>query len=65
MAETSTIIHEGIDGIPLLLAQPERIGVQPLLNEHQVSSMPQWVRCNSSRITRHSISSGCTWSRSI
>jgi hypothetical protein len=65
MAEPLTIISEGIDDIPLLLAQLERMGVQPLLNEHEVFSMPQWVRCNSSRITRRSISSSGTWSRSM
>jgi len=43
MTEPLIIIREGIDGIPRLLAQLERTDVQPLLNEHEVSSMPQWV----------------------
>jgi transposase len=34
MAETLTIISERVDDIPLLLAQLERMGVQPLLDEH-------------------------------
>jgi hypothetical protein len=57
MAEPLTIIREGIDGIPLLLAQLGRVGAQSLMDEHKVSSMPQWVRCSSSRITGCSISS--------
>jgi transposase len=34
MAEKLTIITERVDDIPLLLAQLERMGVQPLLDEH-------------------------------
>jgi transposase len=34
MAETLTIISERVDDIPVLLAQLERMGVQPLLDEH-------------------------------
>jgi transposase len=34
MAETLTIISERVDDIPLLLAQLDRMGVQPLLDEH-------------------------------
>jgi len=34
MNETFTIISERVDDIPLLLAQLERMGVQPLLDEH-------------------------------
>jgi transposase len=34
MAEPLTIISERVDDIPLLLAQLERMGVQPLLDEH-------------------------------
>ena len=34
MAETLQIISERVDDIPLLLAQLERMGVQPLLDEH-------------------------------
>jgi transposase len=34
MAEKLTIITERVDDIPLLLAQRERMGVQPLLDEH-------------------------------
>ncbi len=34
MAETLTIVSERVDDIPLLVAQLERMGVQPLLDEH-------------------------------
>ncbi len=34
MTEKLTIISERVDDIPLLLAQLERMGVQPLLDEH-------------------------------
>src|SRR5215510_10112263 len=34
MAEKLALISERIDDIPLLLAQLERMGVQPLLDEH-------------------------------
>src|SRR5215475_1654174 len=34
MAETLQIISERVDDIPVLLAQLERMGVQPLLDEH-------------------------------
>ncbi len=34
MAETLKIISERVDDMPLLLAQLERMGVQPLLDEH-------------------------------
>jgi transposase len=34
MAEKLTLISERVDDIPLLLAQLERMGVQPLLDEH-------------------------------
>src|SRR5262249_17427540 len=34
MAEPLRIISERVDDIPLLLAQLERMGVQPLLDEH-------------------------------
>jgi transposase len=35
MAETLQIISERVDDIPVLLAQLERMGVQPLLDEHR------------------------------
>ena len=34
MAETLTIVSERVDGIPVLLAQLNRMGLQPLLDEH-------------------------------
>src|SRR6266705_3486999 len=34
MAEKLTIISERVDDIPLWLAQLERMGIQPLLDEH-------------------------------
>lgn len=34
MNEKLTVINERVDDIPLLLAQQERMGVQPLLDEH-------------------------------
>ncbi len=34
MTETLTVISERVDDAPLLLAQQERMGVQPLLDEH-------------------------------
>ena len=34
MAETLTIVSERVDGIPVLLAQLNRLGLQPLLDEH-------------------------------
>lgn len=34
MAETLTINHERVDDIPLLVAHQERMGVQPLIDEH-------------------------------
>src|SRR5437867_8391625 len=34
MTEKLTIMSERVDDIPLLLAQLERMGVQPLLDEH-------------------------------
>src|SRR5919198_5604436 len=34
MAERLTIISERVDDIPLVLAQLERMGIQPLLDEH-------------------------------
>jgi len=34
MSETLTILSERVDDIPLLLAQLDRMGVQPLLDEH-------------------------------
>jgi len=34
MAETLQMISERVDDIPVLLAQLERMGVQPLLDEH-------------------------------
>jgi transposase len=34
MAETLTIVSERVDDIPVLLAQLDRLGVQPLLDEH-------------------------------
>src|ERR671935_1949837 len=34
MAEKLALISERVDDIPLLLAQLERMGVQPLLDEH-------------------------------
>jgi transposase len=34
MAEMFTVINEGVDDIPLLLAQLERMGVRSLLDEH-------------------------------
>jgi transposase len=42
MAERPTIISERVDDIPLLLAQLERMGVQPLLDEH-FSTHGNWV----------------------
>lgn len=34
MTEILTVTHERVDDLPLLLAQLERMGVQPLLDEH-------------------------------
>lgn len=34
MTEMLTVISERVDDIPLLLAHQERMGVQPLLDEH-------------------------------
>ena len=34
MAETLTIVSERVDDIPVLLAQLDRLGLQPLLDEH-------------------------------
>jgi hypothetical protein len=34
MAETLTIVSEHVDDMPVLLAQLDRLGVQPLLDEH-------------------------------
>jgi len=34
MAETLTIVSERVDDIPLRLAHLDRIGLQPLLDEH-------------------------------
>jgi hypothetical protein len=34
MAETLTLVSEGVDDIPVLLAQLNRMGLQPLLDEH-------------------------------
>jgi len=34
MAETLTIVSERVDDIPILLAQLDRMGLQPLLDEH-------------------------------
>src|SRR5206468_13017450 len=34
MAETLTIVSERVDGIPVLLAQLESMGLQPLLDEY-------------------------------
>jgi hypothetical protein len=34
MAETLTIRSERVDDMPLLVAQLDRMGVQPLLDEH-------------------------------
>jgi hypothetical protein len=42
MAETLTIRSERVDDIPLLLAQLDRRGVQPLLDEH-VPTPGNWV----------------------
>jgi transposase len=42
MAERLTIISERVDDIPLLLAQLERMGIQPLLDEH-FSTHGNWV----------------------
>src|SRR5262245_21761401 len=42
MAETLKISSERVDHIPLLLAQLERMGVQPLLDEH-VPAHGNWV----------------------
>src|ERR687897_615795 len=49
MTETLNILSERVDDIPLLLAQLERMGVQPLLDEHfpahgnWVGLSPGWV----------------------
>src|SRR5919106_7077580 len=49
MTETLNILSERVDDIPLLLAQVERMGVQPLLDEHfpahgnWVGLSPGWV----------------------
>ncbi len=42
MAEKLTIISERVDDIPLLLAQLERMGLQPLLDEH-FATHGNWV----------------------
>jgi transposase len=42
MAENLTIISERVDDIPLLLAQLERMGLQPLLDEH-FATHGNWV----------------------
>jgi len=42
MTETLTIISERVDDIPLLLAQLERMGLQPLLDAH-VPTHGNWV----------------------
>jgi hypothetical protein len=42
MAENLTMISERVDDIPLLLAQLERMGLQPLLDEH-VATHGNWV----------------------
>ena len=42
MTETLTIRSERVDDIPLLLAQLDRMGVQPLLDEH-FSTHGNWV----------------------
>jgi transposase len=42
MSETLTIISERVDAIPLLLAQLERMGLQPLLDAH-VPTHGNWV----------------------
>ena len=34
MAETLTIVSERVDDIPVLLAHLDRMGLQPLLDEH-------------------------------
>ncbi len=34
MAETLTIVSERVDDMPVLLAQLDRMGLQPLLDEH-------------------------------
>ena len=34
MAETLTIVSERVDDMPVLLAQLDRLGLQPLLDEH-------------------------------
>jgi hypothetical protein len=42
MTETLTIRSERVEDIPLLLAQLDRMGVQPLLDEH-FSTHGNWV----------------------
>jgi transposase len=42
MAETLTIISERVDDMPVLLAQLDRMGLQPLLDEH-FSTHGNWV----------------------
>ena len=42
MAERLTIISERVDDVPLLLAELERMGIQPLLDEH-FSTHGNWV----------------------
>jgi hypothetical protein len=42
MSETLTITSERVDDIPLLLAQLERMGLQPLLDAH-VPTHGNWV----------------------
>jgi hypothetical protein len=42
MAERLTIISERVDDIPVFLAQLERMGLQPLLDEH-FATHGNWV----------------------
>ena len=50
MPETLTIISERVDDIPLLLAQLERMGVQPLLDEY-FPTYGNWVGLSQGWVT--------------
>jgi transposase len=46
MAETLTLVSERVDDMPVLLAQRDRLGVHPLLDEH-VPTHGHWVGLSS------------------
>ena len=50
MAETLNITTERVDDLPLLLAQLERMGVQPLQDEH-FATHGNWVGLNLGWVT--------------